>query len=180
VALFIKIVKTSDTSQYRGFGAHTPGMIADRILYKQCCTASAFLPHFHLLQIDKTFICLEGRSQQAMGANASHTAVSLLPSWMATPLVQPAVPVQDMSAAQVQALTAAMEVVAPKTISTTVLNTGAHKNAPAHGNAAGKKRKRVDTSEDEPWPGSVNTEYHGQPRAIKRACTVMASIAEEC
>jgi hypothetical protein len=28
-------------------------------------------------------------------------------------------------------------------------------------------------------PGSVNTEYHGQPRAIKRACTVMATEGQK-
>jgi len=94
-----------------------------------------------------------------------------------TPRTPPAALVEEEYAVEIKTVSAVTLSVAPKT--STVQNTVALMDTPAGGNASGKKRKRVDTSEDEVWPVPF-TEYHGQRRAIKRACVLMPTITEEC
>jgi len=115
-----------------------------------------------------------------MGANASHAVASVLPEWILPTQAHDAVLVNEEYAVEIKTVTAAefhthtpaTPSVTPKT--TTVVNTGAPRS-----NATGKKRKHIDMSEDEARP-VFSTEYHGQPRANKRACTVMPTITEEC
>jgi len=115
-----------------------------------------------------------------MGANASHAVASVLPKCILPTQAHPVVLVEEEYAVEIKTVTAAeFHKQTPATPSlttktTTVVNTGAPRS-----NARGKKRKHIDMSEDEARPVS-STEYHGQPRAIKRVCTVMPTITEEC
>jgi len=122
-----------------------------------------------------------------MGANASHAVASVLPEWILPTQAHDAVLVNEeydveiktVTPAEFHTQTSATPSVTPATPSvtpktTTVVNTGAPRS-----NARAKKRKHIDMSEDEARP-VFSTEYHGQPRANKRACTVMPTITEEC
>jgi len=141
-----KTIETVETRRCGGICAQVRGMV----LYKQLPLQVHSYRHLHLLHIDKTLICPERLSQLAMGANSSHAVASVLPEWIMTPQTHRVVLVEEEYAVEIKTVTAAefhtrtpaTPSVTPKT--TTVVNTGAPRSTPAHGNASGKKRKHID------------------------------------